>query len=144
MAYDRREQAEGIDVAACFGHAVGKCRDRYANIGREHLCARPEPAGCPIGVVAGLPEPAPVLRPFGPFEVSSPFTVSNLYKGLDLLARTLRRAVELQEERRNLRQARCEQAVVPFARRRWSRCRRPRWRLRGTPLRESSLGCRRA
>src|SRR5262245_3928046 len=56
MAHDGCDETRAADVGLGFEHALGQPRYGYANVGREHLFARPRGPHRPVGVVPGLPE----------------------------------------------------------------------------------------
>src|SRR6185295_19702960 len=99
VADDRRDEAKGLDVLLRLDHAFGEPRDRHAHIGCKDVPARPRRLDSPIGIVPRLPETAAVLLLLGPIEADRALGLGNRLEGLDLVARSGLRAVELEEQR---------------------------------------------
>ena len=80
--------------------ALGQAGDRDAGVGREAARAGTQRAGRLVGAVAGVPEPAPLALVGGPVEAEAAVVLGDLADRLGLGRRVLRRAVELEQQRR--------------------------------------------
>src|SRR3569623_827284 len=71
MADDRRDQLEVFDVLLRLGHAIGKARDRHADIGRHRPRTGADRRRRPISIMTRLPQLGAVLRARGPLECTA-------------------------------------------------------------------------
>src|SRR3546814_14499382 len=94
------QHAGGIDVLARLQDALGKPRDRYADVGRPALSARLHRQVGEVGVVARLPQLRPILLPTTTFDICAAVLSRALTNQLSLLAAARLGAVEPPEPRR--------------------------------------------
>src|SRR5215212_11309060 len=104
MTDHRRDEARRVGVALRRLDAFGEPRDRHADVGRGRLRTRPQGEDRPVDVVAGLPQAIAVLGLCRPLERAAAEIGGDLAKALGLLLHPGVRAVELEEERRRLRE----------------------------------------
>src|SRR3569623_13605 len=71
MAYDRRDQLEVFDVLLRLCHAIGKARDRHADIGRHRPRTGADLRRRKISIMTRLPQLGAILRARGPLECTA-------------------------------------------------------------------------
>src|SRR4029077_6292782 len=96
MADNRREQAHLHYVALCLLDALGKTRDRHADVGGNAVRSRTQSTHRPVRIVPCLPEPRSILWLGRPFEFPAAVIGRDLAKAVRLLLHARIRAVELQ------------------------------------------------
>ena len=84
VANDRGNQSRFGYIALCLLNAIGKPRNRHADVGGQRSCARSQQIGRPIDIVTSLPKARTVLRPRRPFEGATAKLMRNFVKALRL------------------------------------------------------------
>ena len=104
MADDRRQQMKPFQIGFGLGDAIGKPRDRHADVGCKHARAGPQCLDRPIGVMPRLPELGAVLGPRGPGEIAAAALLGDLAEIPGLLGNFGLAAVKFKQQKRRLRQ----------------------------------------
>ena len=100
MTDDRRKDAALLRIAGRFGHAIGKPRDRHADVGRERANAGAQRLVRPINVVTGLPQTTAILGLRCPLERAAAMPFGDFAKTLRLLGDACFRPMKLEEQHR--------------------------------------------
>ena len=100
MADQRRRQAALLNVFLGLHDAIGKPRDRHADVGRPQAATRPQCLGRIGGVMAGLPELVAFFGVGGPAKGAAAEILGNLAEHFGLFLGARLGAVEFQEQGR--------------------------------------------